>query len=73
MGLLPDKDIPNFDLGYLLSDDDDIPLDYSVKPVKEEFIKPVKPARKYKSLWSEIGMMNLAQNSFSSEMVKKLR
>ena len=72
MGPLPEKDIPNFDLGYYLSDDESEPVDYSIKVVKEDFVCPTKLARKYKVLRSEDGMKNLAQKSFSSKTVKKL-
>ena len=73
MGPLPEKDTPNFDLGYYLSDDESEPVDYSIKAAKEDFVYPTKPARKYKAPQSEDGMKNLAQKSFSSETVKKLK
>ncbi len=41
----PEEDVPNFDLGYQLSDDEESPVDYSVKTNKsgEEFAIPRKP------------------------------
>ena len=41
----PEEDVSNFDLGYKLSDDEEFPMDYSVKTNKsgEEFAVPKKP------------------------------
>ncbi len=66
-------DVANFDLGYILSSDEDQPVDYSVTRKCLCAEKKTKPARVYKKPQSEDVMKDLSQKHFAAETDKKLR